>query len=294
MSEQQVQKVDVLFPIRELSTRTGVNSVTLRAWERRYGLLKPFRTEKGHRLYGDKDVERVERILYWMNQGVAVGKVRALLDRQGDSLETETLGSEDLGNQWRSWQDTFVEAARSFSQRCWEQLFQEAVKQYPFHVLLVNGILPTLQSLNNDMALKRYVMTSLAEQITLLKLNGAKSIRSSKEKVLIVNMDECNLMAKLVAWWVIESGRGFALVDGVTHRQEAESLQAGMGACQIIIVAERTSEQGVKRWLEEGDIGKEMVWVSSGAWLYAEHQGLATDGWAFSNVAELIQSELNS
>ena len=38
------------FPIRVVSQRTGVNSVTLRAWERRYGLLKPLRTPKGHRL----------------------------------------------------------------------------------------------------------------------------------------------------------------------------------------------------------------------------------------------------
>lgn len=30
-----------LLPIGELARRTGVNPVTLRAWERRYGLLKP-------------------------------------------------------------------------------------------------------------------------------------------------------------------------------------------------------------------------------------------------------------
>ena len=45
-----------LIPIRELSSLTGVNSVTLRAWERRYGLLKPQRTPKGHRLYSMQDV----------------------------------------------------------------------------------------------------------------------------------------------------------------------------------------------------------------------------------------------
>ena len=38
-----------LYPIREVSRLTGVNSVTLRAWERRYGLIRPQRTPKGHR-----------------------------------------------------------------------------------------------------------------------------------------------------------------------------------------------------------------------------------------------------
>jgi DNA-binding transcriptional MerR regulator len=51
------------FPIRELSARTQVNTVTIRAWERRYGLLKPERTAKGHRLYSEEDVSTIEKII---------------------------------------------------------------------------------------------------------------------------------------------------------------------------------------------------------------------------------------
>ena len=39
------------LPIREVARQTGVNAVTLRAWERRYGLIVPQRTPKGHRLF---------------------------------------------------------------------------------------------------------------------------------------------------------------------------------------------------------------------------------------------------
>ena len=42
---------EALLAIGELARRTGVNPVTLRAWERRYGLLKPQRTANLHRLY---------------------------------------------------------------------------------------------------------------------------------------------------------------------------------------------------------------------------------------------------
>lgn len=51
-------KQEQLFPIREVSRLTGVNPVTLRAWERRYGLIQPARTESGHRLYSMTDIER--------------------------------------------------------------------------------------------------------------------------------------------------------------------------------------------------------------------------------------------
>ena len=64
-----------LFPIREVSRLTGVNPVTLRAWERRYGLIVPTRTESGHRLYSMQDIERVRSILNWIERGVAVSKI---------------------------------------------------------------------------------------------------------------------------------------------------------------------------------------------------------------------------
>jgi DNA-binding transcriptional MerR regulator len=55
-----------LFPIREVSRLTGVNPVTLRAWERRYGLIQPTRTESGHRLYSQANIEAIRSILAWL------------------------------------------------------------------------------------------------------------------------------------------------------------------------------------------------------------------------------------
>ena len=48
-----------LLRIGELSRRVGVPVESLRAWERRYGLLAPSRTQGGFRLYGEDDVARV-------------------------------------------------------------------------------------------------------------------------------------------------------------------------------------------------------------------------------------------
>ncbi|WP_369600157.1 MerR family transcriptional regulator [Hahella sp. SMD15-11] len=74
------EETRTLYSIKRVSELTGVLGVTLRAWERRYGLLKPRRNDKGHRLYTAEDVNRIRRILAWLNQGVAISKVKALLD----------------------------------------------------------------------------------------------------------------------------------------------------------------------------------------------------------------------
>ena len=52
-----------LLPIREVARLTGVNPVTLRAWERRYGLIVPQRTPKGHRLYSGAQIDQVRQVL---------------------------------------------------------------------------------------------------------------------------------------------------------------------------------------------------------------------------------------
>ena len=71
------------FRIGAVARRTGVAVTTLRAWETRYGLLTPQRTEGGHRLYGEDDVDRVLAVLRLTAQGWAVSAAaRAVLDGQ--------------------------------------------------------------------------------------------------------------------------------------------------------------------------------------------------------------------
>jgi MerR family transcriptional regulator, light-induced transcriptional regulator len=55
--------------IGEVARRTGVAVSTLRAWERRYGLLDPVRTDGGHRLYSERDVARVRAVQDLIDQG---------------------------------------------------------------------------------------------------------------------------------------------------------------------------------------------------------------------------------
>lgn len=58
--------------IGAVSRRAGVAVATLRAWETRYGLLRPARTEGGHRLYTEDDVARVLAVLRLTAQGWSV------------------------------------------------------------------------------------------------------------------------------------------------------------------------------------------------------------------------------
>jgi DNA-binding transcriptional MerR regulator len=67
--------------IGELSKRTGVSAELLRAWERRYGLLRPTRSSGGLRLYTDEDVDRVRLMQRHLADGLAAAEAAAAAAR---------------------------------------------------------------------------------------------------------------------------------------------------------------------------------------------------------------------
>jgi DNA-binding transcriptional MerR regulator len=64
--------------IGELARRTGASPELLRAWERRYGLLRPTRSQGGFRLYTAADEERIRRMKEYLARGVAAAEAARL------------------------------------------------------------------------------------------------------------------------------------------------------------------------------------------------------------------------
>jgi DNA-binding transcriptional MerR regulator len=140
------------FPIRVVSQRTGVNSVTLRAWERRYGLLKPVRTPKGHRLYGEEDIARVARILGWVDRGISIGRVRGLLERSeesgadsADDIAGSAAGSEP--SDWQRYTARLLAATAAFDENRLDDTVNEALSLYPFSTVCDRLLNPLEQAL---------------------------------------------------------------------------------------------------------------------------------------------------
>jgi MerR family transcriptional regulator, light-induced transcriptional regulator len=72
--------VAALYPIRVVARLTGINPVTIRAWERRYALVSPERTPGGHRLYSRADVELLRAASRLVEQGVSISRAACVLD----------------------------------------------------------------------------------------------------------------------------------------------------------------------------------------------------------------------
>lgn len=142
-----------LYPIREVARLTGVNPVTLRAWERRYGLIQPTRTESGHRLYSQSDIETVRSILDWIERGVAVSKIGKILARSESTRSQSSPPENPLSRaDWTQWQSQLRQAIGMFDERRLEQLYGQIFSTYSLVVVFEDILMPLWREvmLNRD------------------------------------------------------------------------------------------------------------------------------------------------
>ncbi|MCS4502887.1 hypothetical protein KBTX_02855 [wastewater metagenome] len=134
-----------LYPIRTVSALTGVNPVTLRAWERRYGLIRPQRTPKGHRLYAEADIERIQHILQLLDQGIPIGQTRRLLD--SDEAPVPMQAETGAAGPWEDYRERMRRSIARFDAAALEGTYNEALSLYPVNLVTRELLQPLLAEL---------------------------------------------------------------------------------------------------------------------------------------------------
>jgi DNA-binding transcriptional MerR regulator/methylmalonyl-CoA mutase cobalamin-binding subunit len=132
---------DARLPIRTVSALTGVNAVTLRAWERRYGLVRPVRTPKGHRLYSEAQVEEIQRVLALMRTGVAIGQVRSALAAEAPAEDKPAAGP------WAAYRKRMAAAIGAFDEQALEAVYEEALALHTIDRVNRMLLMPLLEDL---------------------------------------------------------------------------------------------------------------------------------------------------
>jgi MerR family transcriptional regulator, light-induced transcriptional regulator len=85
--------------IGELGRRAGVSEHVLRAWERRYGLLRPERSPGGYRLYSAADERRIHRMQAHLAAGLSAAEAaRAVLSEEPAGPPQQSTGSAGGGS----------------------------------------------------------------------------------------------------------------------------------------------------------------------------------------------------
>jgi MerR family transcriptional regulator, light-induced transcriptional regulator len=134
--------------IGELSYRVGVSADVLRAWERRYGLLKPTRSEAGYRLYSERDEWRVRLMQQkvWTGLSAAeaareVTRMEAASELADESVETPLELAERLGA-----------ALEAFDEETAHELLDRVLGLHGLERAIRDALLPYLRGLGERWA----------------------------------------------------------------------------------------------------------------------------------------------
>jgi len=131
------------YPIRAISELTGVPTTTLRAWERRYGLLKPSRTAKGHRLYSGEDIDLVKEIVKLLKSNHTISEAIRIIKNP----ELSAAASSEADGHWAVYQQRMLKSIENFNEQNLDTTYNEALSIYPIDMVTQEVIIPVLQLL---------------------------------------------------------------------------------------------------------------------------------------------------
>ena len=133
-----------LFPIRTVSELTGVNSITLRAWETRYGLIEPVRKASGHRLYTQEHIDLINRVVGLLDRGMRIGQAKAEVLSGSD---TEGGVDDERQDGWRRYINGMIAAIIRFDEYALERTYADALSHYPVRLVTEKLLTPVLKEI---------------------------------------------------------------------------------------------------------------------------------------------------
>ncbi len=145
------------YNIKAVVQQTSVHVSTLRAWEQRYGVPQPARTESGHRLYSPRDVAIIKWLHHCTEEGLSISHAVALL-RQSGILASEppaVTAALELVNGAVDWPDVrqeLISALLAVDLPRAHLLVNAAVLQTHSDVVISKLFLPVLHEIGSQWA----------------------------------------------------------------------------------------------------------------------------------------------
>lgn len=123
------------FTIKDIENLSGIKAHTLRIWEQRYQLFIPKRKESKHRYYDNEDLKHILRISQLYHNGVKISKIAQLPASSIRSMAMEQYPGKQNAD---AYIHRLIEASIDFDEERFEELFEQALKQFGMEVTITD------------------------------------------------------------------------------------------------------------------------------------------------------------
>lgn len=129
-----------MFTIKRAAELTGVPAETLRAWERRYGVVTPARTDAGYRIYDEQALQRIRAMHALVEAGWAPRQAAAQVTA-ATPLDVPVEGGIDAAV------EPFLTAACDLDADALDRILDDVFARASFEVVADQWLLPVLQEI---------------------------------------------------------------------------------------------------------------------------------------------------
>ena len=133
------------YSISDLQRLTGVQTHTIRIWERRYHALEPMRSAGNTRFYDDRQLRRLLNIVGLSNSGLKISQVCALTeDEMNVLLEKEVEKSVSPVEKYEYYVSQLLSYGLSYDEFQFGELITNAITKYGLKNTYINIMYPLL------------------------------------------------------------------------------------------------------------------------------------------------------
>lgn len=202
------------YNTKAVAQETGVPADTFRAWERRYGVPRPQRTEGGHRLYSERDIATIRWLRDRTAEGLTISQAIALMtDGTESNLGWLNTAVDTEPHTWDRLNSRLYAALVDFDATRAEQILGEAFAIYPLEDVFLKLVQPTMIEIGEQWHSGKISVTAehFATQFIRRKLSGlfnTYNITDGRGLVLIgcAPSEQHDLGALMIAVFLVRHG----------------------------------------------------------------------------------------
>ena len=147
--------LDYKFPIKVVSQMTGLSVHVIRAWEKRYNVVEPERTDTNRRLYSEEDIEKLRLLNEAVQKGHNIGGIANISIQELKSIlhqekRTALKGvSEELTSDVDSLLSSCIEAVKAYNRKELETILLKASSKLSQPALIENLVVPLVYKIGD-------------------------------------------------------------------------------------------------------------------------------------------------
>lgn len=127
------------YSIADIERLSGIKAHTVRIWEKRYGILRPARTETNIRYYSDEDLKKILRVSFLNRHGFKISLLASKSDVEIneliDGLSHQSIDAEHFHS-------LLLLSMTEYNEHLFNETWKDIVEQFGFEQAIISIIYP--------------------------------------------------------------------------------------------------------------------------------------------------------